>query len=118
MVFDLYYGVWRIKNAWIPSGALSHVPPACAVCLRSEPVAGDAWEEDSPRQRCLSSAPALSVVSPALFCAFSGGLEIMLEIRKMCYCDISGRYQQYSVKLHSVSFAFSFSEIMFLQDYF
>lgn len=63
-------------------------------------------------------APAIDVVSTALFCAFSCVLEMMLEIRKMCYCDISRHYQQYGIKLHSGSFAFLFSETMFLQDYF
>lgn len=56
MVFDLYYGVWRIKNALISSGVLSHTPQACAVCLRFEPVAGDAWKEGGPSERCLSSS--------------------------------------------------------------
>jgi len=56
MVFDLCYGVWRIKNAPVLSSMLSPVPQACAVCLRLEAAVGDAWKEGSPSERCLSSS--------------------------------------------------------------
>jgi len=63
-------------------------------------------------------APAINVGSTAVFWAFGCLLEIMLEIWKMCYCDISRHYQEYGIKLHSGSFTFSFFEIMFLHNYF
>lgn len=56
MLFDLQDGVWRIKTAPISSSMLSPVPQACAVCLRFEPVAGDARQKGSSSERCFSSS--------------------------------------------------------------
>ena len=70
MVFDLYYPVWRIKNALISSGVQSHMPQACAVCLRFEPVAGDAWKEGSPSERRLSSSTCHRCCEHSTFLCF------------------------------------------------
>lgn len=75
MVFDLYYGVWRIKNAPISSGVLSHVPQARAVWLRLEPVVGDAWKEGSPGERCLSSSACRQRCEHGTFLCFLLGFK-------------------------------------------
>lgn len=89
MVFDLCYGVWRIGNA------VSLAPGLCCVSV--------------------GGARPFLQRPPSVFSCVS---EMMLEIWKMCCCDFARHYQKYGIQLHSGSFAFSFSEMMFLQGYF
>lgn len=49
MVFDLYYNVWRIKNAPISSCVLSHMSQACDVCLWFEPVTWECLDGGQPK---------------------------------------------------------------------
>lgn len=107
-----------LKTLWFQAACCPTRPkPVLCVCGLS------LWQGTRGRRAARVSAAfppasAINAGSTALLCAFSCVLEIMLEIWKMCYCDVSRHYQQYGIKPYSGSFTFSFSEIMFLQDYF